>query len=172
MATSNLKQLLVHELRDLYSAETQISEALPVMIEAANNEKLVLALQKHLDQTKEQIKRLDMIAQEVEFMDESNLCEGMQGIIADGEKGLDEIFDNATKDAAIIAAAQRVEHYEISAYGTAEEYARKLGIDESANLLKKTLEEEKKTDAELSMLAKGNLLMKGINEEAMPAGMS
>ena len=126
-----------------------------------------MALEKHLDVTKEQLQRLETINQTMNFKKGAHVCEGMKGIIADGEKGLKDVTDPATKDAAIITAAQRVEHYEIAGYGTAAQFADEMGHAQEARLLKETLEEEKQADNELSDLATGGLFSTGINEEAM-----
>lgn len=167
MKISNLHELFLHELQDLYSAETQIIEALPKMIRETSDEKLRLALQKHLDVTKDQLERLETINENMNFKKESHVCEGMKGIIAEAEKGLKNITDPATKDAAIIASAQRVEHYEIAGYGTAAQFADEMSHEQEARLLKETLGEEKQADDELSTLATGGLFSEGINQDAM-----
>lgn len=166
MSVSNLQQLFEHKLLDLHSAETQIIAALPKMIEAASHEQLRQALTDHLRITKEQLQRLNTINEEVHFKKKEVICEGMKGILKEGEKELQEINDNATRDAAIIAAAQSVEHYEIAGYGTAEEYARQLEMPAVAEMLQETLEEEKQTDSSLNALAKGGMFNEGLNEAA------
>lgn len=163
---ANLHDLLTHELKDLHSAESQIIVALPKMIKATTNEQLQKALEEHLAITKQHLHRLETIGQEITFKVDEKVCEGMKGILAEGEKGLKEISDEATKDAAIIASAQKVEHYEIAAYGTAIEYAHQLELPSVGELLSHTINEEKQADATLSKLAKGNLFTTGINEMA------
>ncbi len=151
----NLKELLEHEVQDLYSAETQLVEALPKMIKAANHPKLKQAIEKHLQETEGQIKRLEQVARLMDISAKSSTkCKGMEGLLAEGEKMLKEDAEPEVRDAAIIGAAQKVEHYEIAGYGTARYYAQLLGEDEVAGLLEETLDEEKMTDDKLNTLAK------------------
>ena len=173
----NLKDLLKHEVQDLYSAEEQIIEALPAMISKAKNKSLKKALQEHLAVTKKQKDRLDEVRQllndeEAEgksnegffakmFGGGSHKCKGMEGVITEGEKVMAEDMSPAVMDAAIIACAQKVEHYEICGYGTARAYARELNLGEVAELLEETLNEEYEADDLLTDLAVGRL-----NEEA------
>jgi ferritin-like metal-binding protein YciE len=166
MHIKTLQQLFERDLQDLYSAESQVIDALPKMIKAASDEKLKTALQDHLEVTHEQLARLEDIKEEVFFETDGQMCAGMKGIIAEGEKALSEVGDSDTKNAAIIAAAQKVEHYEMAGYGTAEAYARLLGYEDVADLLKDSLEEEKKADRDLNGLAEGGMFSKGLNEEA------
>jgi ferritin-like metal-binding protein YciE len=166
MPVITLHDLFMQELQDLHSAESQIIEALPKMIEMADDEKLQAALEDHLEATQQHLDRLNEIDAMFGFLGSEKICEGMRGIIQDGERTLTEITDAATRDAAIIAAGQKVEHYEIAGYGTAAAYAKQLNHDEAGDLLKKTLDEEKKTDSDLSSLAEGNLLATGLNEMA------
>lgn len=166
MTLQNLTDLFVHELRDLYSAEEQIIHALPTMIKASSDQDLKLSLKRHLDVTQEQLKRLDRIAAELEVSLEGHTCKGMKGIIDEGNELLEMIEDSATKDAAVIASAQRVEHYEIAGYGCALHFAEELELESIAELLEQTLEEEFEADEELSSLAEGGMLSVGINEEA------
>jgi len=159
----NLRDLLQHEIDDLYSAEEQIIEALPKMAENASNGELKKALNEHLRVTKEQKKRLDRIkgllkSEEgnkgfFEKLFGGSKCKGTEGLITEGEKMMGEDMDPTVKDAAIIAAAQKIEHYEISGYGTARAFARELGLKEVANLLETTLNEEYKSDDMLTALA-------------------
>lgn len=165
MPISNLRGLFQHELADLYSVESQIIESLPMMIDAASNEELRAALTEHLEVTKEQRARLEVISKEVDF-DKNMTCEGMKGILKEGETGMEEITDPATLDAAIITSAQRVEHYEIAAYGGAIEFAKQLDMTDIADTLQESLDEEKSADESLSGLATGGLFTKGLNEEA------
>lgn len=167
MKISNLQELFVEELADLYSAEQQIIVALPAMIRAASDDNLKTALEEHLEVTREQLVRLDAINQEVPFKSKVKLCDGMAGIIKEGEKMLSSIEDPATLDAAIIGSAQRVEHYEMAGYGTTIEFAHKLDLHDIADVLQETLDEEKDADASLSGLAKGGLFTTGLNEKAI-----
>lgn len=168
MRISNLQQLLEHEIKDLHSAERQIIDALPSMISSATHEELIAALEDHLDVSRKQLQRLQTVASDLDItVSASDTCEGIKGIIKEGEKMLKEIDDSATKDAAIIAAAQRVEHYEIAGYGSAAEYARQLGFNDAADELETTLEEEKEADESLSSLATGGWFTAGINENAI-----
>jgi len=159
----NLRDLLQHEIDDLYSAEEQIIEALPKMAENATNSELKKALNEHLRITREQKKRLDRIRALLKSEEHNkgfferifggSKCKGTEGLITEGEKMMAEEMDPAVKDAAIIAAAQKIEHYEISGYGTARAFARELGLNEVANLLETTLNEEYKSDDMLTALA-------------------
>lgn len=167
MKITNLHELLIHELRDLYSAESQIIKALPKLISKANNEELKNALQDHLEVTKNHLSRLDEIAEEIEFKSSLPVCLGIKGIIVEGDKTVTEVSDPPTRDAAIIAAAQRVEHYEIAAYGTAMSFANEMGHDYVADLLQQTLDEESDADKLLTSLAEGGLLSEGINSQAV-----
>ena len=159
----NLRDLLQHEIDDLYSAEEQIIEALPKMVDNATNSELKKALNEHLRVTREQKKRLDKIKSLLKidpekkgFFDKifgGSKCKGTEGLITEGEKMMKEEMDASVKDAAIIAAAQKNEHYEISGYGTARAFARELGLKEVASLLETTLNEEYKSDDLLTALA-------------------
>lgn len=166
MPISNLRQLFEHKLVDLHSMETQIIEALPKMVTEATDQKLKAALREHLEVTKEQLERLNELDEQLNFKKETVVCEGIKGILKEGEKSLGEIDDSATKDAAIIAAAQSVEHYEMAGYMSAEAFARQLDLNEVTDVLKKSLQEEKESDAMLGGLAKGWLFSEGLNEEA------
>lgn len=167
MKITNFHDLFLHELRDLYSAETQIIKALPKMIAEASNDTLKMGLQEHLEETKEQLKRLDTLGEEFDFKIEGHECKGIKGIIQEGEETLKEITDPSTKDAAIIVAAQRVEHYEIAAYGSAAEFARQMEHDDAVDILEETLDEEGAADEKLTAVAEGGIFTKGVNEEAM-----
>jgi ferritin-like metal-binding protein YciE len=150
----NLKQLFVDELQDLYSAEKQIIEALPKMAEKASSGELRQAFNTHLQQSKEQLHRLDRIFDQLPDYDrDDKTCEGIKGIIKEGEKLIKEAKDADTRDAGMIAGAQRVEHYEISAYGTVRTYAQLLGQQQWAQFLQQTLDEEKETDRLLNHIA-------------------
>ena len=154
MKIENLTHLFVDELQDLYSAENQIIEALPKMAEKASSSQLRQAFNTHLQQSKQQKQRLDRIFDQIpDFDRDQKTCEGIKGIIKEGEKLIKEAKDADTRDAGMIAAAQHVEHYEIAGYGTARTYAQLLGKPQWAQLLQQTLDEEKETDRLLNHLA-------------------
>lgn len=153
MKLDNLKSLLVEDLMDLYDAERQITEALPQMIEAASSPDLKRSLEEHLKVTKKQSERLDKVFKRMGIEVEEKTCEGMKGLIKEGQKVLRQKAEPEVQDAAIIAAAQKVEHYEIAGYGTARTYARMLGDMETAQLLEQTLDEEGQADQKLTKLA-------------------
>ncbi|WP_040495094.1 ferritin-like domain-containing protein [Fulvivirga imtechensis] len=150
----NLEDLFKHELQDLYSAETQIIEALPKMAEKASNSELKNGFKTHLEETKKQKQRLEEVSTELGFDLKGTTCKAMQGLIREGEDIMKEDADKEVMDAALIAAAQRIEHYEIAGYGTVCTYAEKLGFTDIKNKLGETLEEEKKTDEKLNKVAK------------------
>jgi ferritin-like metal-binding protein YciE len=154
MKPNSLQDLYVKELGDLYDAEQQIIKALPALIEAAQSEGLKDALTEHLDVTKEQASRLVQIFSDMGEKTKREKCKGMQGIIQEGSDLVDEIKNPDLRDAAIIASAQRVEHYEMSGYGTTRTYAELLGQNEASQLLQQTLDEEKEADQKLTDLAK------------------
>jgi ferritin-like metal-binding protein YciE len=154
MKIENLRQLLINELQDLYSAEDQIIEALPKMAEKASSGELRGAFNTHLEQSRQHQQRLDRIFDQIPEVDrDDKTCEGIKGIIKEGEKLIKDAKDPDTRDAGMIAGAQRVEHYEISAYGTARTYATLLGQPQWAQLLQQTLDEEKETDRLLNHIA-------------------
>ena len=154
MALQTLKDLYIHELKDLFSAEQQIVKALPKMAKAASNKELVAGFQEHLEQTKQHAQRLEQILSSHKQTTRGPKCKGMEGVVAEGAEMIEEEADVEVKDAGLIAAAQRVEHYEMAGYGTARTYAELLGDKEGAKLLALTLEEERQTDQKLSQLAK------------------
>src|SRR5687768_2421582 len=163
----NLRDLLQHEIDDLYSAEEQIIDALPKMVEKATDAQLKKALNEHLQVTKRQKERLEKVKQLLEennqeeksepgFLEKlfgGSKCKGTEGLIKEGEKLMGENMESKVRDAAIIAAAQKIEHYEISGYGTARAYAMQLGLNEVEQLLTETLNEEYKADNDLTALA-------------------
>ncbi|HEY1015257.1 MAG TPA: ferritin-like domain-containing protein [Herpetosiphonaceae bacterium] len=157
MKLNSLNDLLIHELQDLLSAETQITKALPKMAKAASTPELRAAFEEHLAQTENQIKRLEKAFSLLSSPAKSKTCKGMQGLLEEGEELLKTDAASAVLDAALISAAQRVEHYEIAAYGTARHYARQLGFTEVARLLEETLDEEGQTDQKLSRLAEQSI---------------
>lgn len=155
MAIESLNDLFLDQLRDLYDAENQLIKALPKMAEAANSDELREGIEEHLEQTKGHAQRIETIFENLGEKAKAKKCKGMEGVIKEGAEVLDEDMDPDVKDAAIIAAAQRVEHYEIAGYGTARTFANLLGEREAASLLEETLNEEKETDAKLTQLAEG-----------------
>lgn len=162
MDIDTMEKLFVHELKDLYSAENQILEALQKMTKKATHAKLKSAFEEHLTQTKDQVKRLEQIFDDLEYEPGGQKCKGMEGLIEEGEDAMEDAEDDEVRDAAMIAAAQRVEHYEIAGYGTARTYARLLGNDKAAKLLQTTLDEEGATDKKLTQLAEST-----VNQDAM-----
>lgn len=153
MKITSLRQLYIEQLRDLYDAETQLVKALPKMAENSTSDELREGFEEHLEQTRGHVERLEQIFEALGQKPKGEKCKGMEGLVKEGSDVLAEDMDEETKDAAIIAAAQKVEHYEISGYGTARTYANLLGEREAAELLEETLEEEKETDAKLTELA-------------------
>jgi len=149
----NLQQLFLKELRDLYDAEKQITEALPKMIDAAHHSELKNALEEHLHVTKQQIGRLDRVFQMLQEKPTGETCKGMKGVLKEGDEIASAGGDPSTIDAAIITAAQRVEHYEMAGYGTVRTYAELLGQHEIGTLLQQTLDEEKDADETLTNIA-------------------
>lgn len=148
----NLKELLIEELKDLYSAEKQIVKALPKIIRGAKSEELKAAIQEHLEATKGQVTRLEDVFSHLEEKPRAKQCKGMQGLLEEGAEALQEDA-GVLRDLQIIGAAQRVEHYEVAAYGTAKAMAEKLGLSEAAELLNETLEEEEEADRKLTEVA-------------------
>jgi ferritin-like metal-binding protein YciE len=165
MALSTLNDVFEDQIEDLYSAETQLVEALPKIAAAASDEKLREALEHHLEQTRGHVERLSNIKSDL-GIDSPQKCKGMAGLIAEGDETVGESGAGAAKDAAIIAAAQRVEHYEIAAYGTARALAGELGYDDAKGMLDETLDEESAADNLLTKIATGGLLRSGLNAEA------
>ena len=153
MKLNTLKDLYFHELKDLYSAEKQIIKALPKMVKAATNDKLASGFQEHLEQTKGHAERLEKILSRHNQTTRGPKCKGMEGVLAEGSEMIEEEADEEVRDAGLIAAAQRVEHYEIAGYGSARTYASLLGDKEGEKLLQTTLDEEVETDRKLTSLA-------------------
>ena len=154
MQLETLKDLYIHELKDLYSAEQQLVKALPKMAKAARNKELAAGFQEHLEQTKRHAQPLEQILSSHKQTSRGPKCKGMEGIVAEGAELIEEEANEEVKDAGLISAAQRVEHYEMAGYGTARTYADLLSDKEAANLLQMTLEEERATDQKLTKLAK------------------
>jgi len=157
MKLQTLQDLFVEEIRDLYNAEQQVAKALPKMEKAAHSPELQNAYRMHLDQTKNQVERLKQIFGDLKLPVRGKTCKGMEGIISEGEELLKEDADPDVRDAGLIASAQKVEHYEISSYGTARTYAKQLGYTNAARLLQQTLEEERQTDEKLTSLAERSI---------------
>jgi len=153
MMQNSLRTLFVDELRDLYDAENRLVKAIPKMDKAARSEELRSGFEHHLEQTKGHVDRLKQILVSLDEKPSGKKCPGMMGIIDEGDEIMNEDFEGSVMDAALISAAQRVEHYEIAAYGCVHAWAKILGEDKAADLLSKTLSEEKATDAKLTEIA-------------------
>ena len=159
-----LEELLIDELKDLYSAENQLVKALPKMAKGASSPELKKAIERHLEETRRQVERLNQIGEQMDIRLTGKKCKGMEGLIEEGKEILEEDLDENAIDAGIIGAAQKVEHYEIAAYGTARTHAQLLGYNKVAKLLQQTLDEEGATDKKLTALAESI-----INVEAVQA---
>jgi ferritin-like metal-binding protein YciE len=164
MTKDSLRELYVDELKDLYSAEKQLTKALPKMAKAATSEELRAGFEEHLEQTKGHVERLEDIFGQLNAKAGGKKCLGMEGLVKEGAEIMGEDFDEDVMDAALISAAQRVEHYEIAGYGTVIAHANLLGESEQADLLQQTLDEEKETDQKLTQLSEQ------INVQANEAG--
>jgi ferritin-like metal-binding protein YciE len=168
MKTKGFTDLFEHELKDLYSAEKQLTKALPKMARATTNDELRQAFEMHLEETEAQIQRLEKIFEQLDIAcGRVEKCKAMEGLIEEGKKIMEEDLEPSVLDAALICAAQRVEHYEIAAYGCARTFARQLGHDDIADLLQETLDEEGATDKKLTKLAEGV-----VNKEAEMSSVS
>jgi len=164
---NSLNSLFEDELRDVYDAEKQILKALPKIIKATSNNELRNALSTHLEETRGQVERLEQAFESLDLKPKGKHCAGMAGILEEGSDLLEEDGDDAVLDAAFIAASQRVEHYEITAYGTLMAWAKLLGYRDAFSLLKANEQEEKAADAKLSKLAESS-----VNQQAVSAGQS
>jgi ferritin-like metal-binding protein YciE len=164
MKESLLKKLYVDELKDIYSAENQLIKALPQMAKAATSPDLRAGFEEHLEQTKGHVERLEKIFESLDESPKGKTCKGMQGLIEEGKEMIDEDLESEELDAGLISAAQRVEHYEMAAYGCVRTYAKLLGENEAESILDETYNEEKETDEKLTELAES------INVEALQAG--
>jgi ferritin-like metal-binding protein YciE len=153
MHLSSLEDLFVEELKDLYSAETQLLKALPKMAKAATSKSLRAGFEKHLKQTEGHVERLEKVCEDLDVSPKGKKCKAMEGLIEEGGEVIEEDAEPEVKDAALIAAAQRVEHYEIAGYGCVRTYATLLGNTKAAKLLQQTLDEEGDTDKALTGLA-------------------
>jgi len=153
MSTESVKELLIEELKDLYDAEKQLVKALPKMAKAASDEELKAGLTSHLEETKEHVARLERVFKLLDEPAKSKTCPAMKGLIEEGAEALEEKEESAVRDAQIIGSAQRIEHYEMAAYGTARTLAETLGEDEVAEILQATLDEEGEADKKLTAAA-------------------
>jgi len=169
MADKGLRELYIDELKDLYSAENQLVKALPKMAKGADSEELRQGFEEHLEQTQGHVQRLEEIFEALRESPKGKKCKGMEGLIEEGAEVLDEDYEGSILDAALIGAAQRVEHYEIAGYGTARAMAEVLGEIQHVTLLTDTLEEEKETDEKLTKLAqKANTGGNAVGQPANP----
>jgi ferritin-like metal-binding protein YciE len=162
MAAKNMQDLLIEELRDIYHAEKQLTRALPKMARAASNEQLKQAFTRHLEETQGQIERLEQVFEKLDTRTRGKHCHAMEGLIEEAKEIMEMGLAPELQDVALIAAAQKVEHYEIAGYGTLHALAQSAGLDEVAQLLEQTLNEEKKTDQLLNELA-----INDVNKKAM-----
>jgi ferritin-like metal-binding protein YciE len=169
MQASELKEIFVDELKDIYSAESQLLKALPKMAKAAQSGELRTGFEKHLDQTKEHVARLEQIFEGLGEEPTGKKCVGMEGLIKEGGEAIEEDYEGEAKDSLLIGAAQRVEHYEIAAYGTVRAMAEKLGERQAATILGKTLQEEKDTDEKLTQLAEKMKVVGGSDSKGQAA---
>ena len=160
MKITTLAELLEDELKDIYNAETQLIKALPNMAKAAESNDLRTAFENHLEQTRLHAQRIEEICSDLKIKPVGKRCMGMEGLIQEGEEALQSDMESEPKQAALIGAAQRVEHYEIAAYGTARAHARQLGYLKAFDLLSQTLDEEKETDQKLTKLAENRVNVK------------
>jgi len=153
MKVDSMDKMLVSELKDLYSAENQITKALPKMAKAASNSQLRSAFEQHLKETEEQIQRLEQIFEMIGESPRGKTCDGMKGLLEEGSQTMQEAEEGPVRDVVMIAAAQRIEHYEMAAYGTVRTYAERMDKPQIAKLLEMTFEEEKNTDQKLTQLS-------------------
>ena len=166
MQLDNLNDLFIEQLADLHSAETQLVDALPKMATAASHDELRQAFQHHLEETRGHLRRVEEALGELGVAHPTEVCKGMKGLIAEGEEMIQMPGDPTAKDAALIAAAQRVEHYEIAAYGTARQLADDSGFDGIKDLMDQTLDEESQADKLLTKIATGGMFKAGLNQQA------
>ena len=166
MRIESMQDLFLEQIRDLYDAEERLIKALPKMAEAATSSELRTAIEDHLEQTRGQLRRLEQCFAEIGEEPKGETCEAMKGLISEGEDLVDHIKQSYLRDAGMIAACNRVEHYEMAGYGTARTMAQTLGLTRSVDLLQKTLDEEKQADAKLTMIAE-----QSVNPQAMKGGV-
>lgn len=161
---TDLRQLLEDQLKDAYWAEKAITRAMPDIVEKVDSQELIDALTEHMEQTMQQVTRLENVFEILDLRAEAEKCEAMEGLIEEAEDIIDELEEGPVRDAGIIAAAQKIEHYEIATYGTLRAFANILGEYEAASLLEETLEEEKETDLKLTDLAESIINIEAANE--------
>ena len=170
MGFNSLKDVLQEQLEDLHSAESQLVVALPKMAQAAHNDELRQAIEHHLEETRGHVKRVEEALGELGISMPTEECKAMKGLIAEGEELIQKDGDPTAKDAALIGAAQRVEHYEIAAYGTARQLADDCGYDSIKDLMDQTLDEESQADKLLTKIATGGMFKSGLNQQAATSG--
>jgi len=164
MATKTMQNLLIEELRDIYHAEKQLIRALPKLAKAASNDQLKQAFQQHLEETRGQVERLEQVFEKLDTRTRGKHCAAMEGLVEEAKEIMEQGLSPEVLDAALVAAAQKVEHYEIASYGSLVAYAQTCGLNEVADLLSQTLSEEKETDQKLNQLA-----ISEINKRAVQA---
>ena len=169
MALETLRDVLIHELQDLYNAEKQLSKAMPRIVDGVSNPDLAEAIADHASETHNQIDRLERICDQLGVTPGGEHCDAMEGLIEEADKIIGMSGEADAKDAALIAAAQRIEHYEMAGYGSARSFAERLELPDVVNLLQKTLDEESAADEKLTGIATGDTLKTGVNEEAVAA---
>jgi ferritin-like metal-binding protein YciE len=172
MQLTTLTEALHSELADLYDAEQQLVNKLPQVIKAVDNSSLRSAIEEHLEETRNQVARLEQVFKMIGRRPESDRCEAMQGLLEEADEVIAASGDRQVKDAVLIGALQRVEHYEIAGYGTARAFAEQLDMDDVADLLQESLDEESAADRKLTTLAEGGLFSSGVNTQASHAGES
>jgi ferritin-like metal-binding protein YciE len=167
MKLESLSDVFEAELKDLYSAEQQLVDALPTIANAASSPELKQAIESHLKETQGHVKRLEQVFDTVGIPAESEHCDGMEGLLSEGSEVAKASGNGEARDAALIGAAQRVEHYEIAAYGTARQLADDIGLGEIRDLMDQTLDEESQADKLLTKLATGGMFKSGLNQQAV-----
>jgi len=172
MKLDTLQKLYTEELRDLYNAENQLLKALPKMAKAASSAELKGAFQKHLEQTKGHVERLEQVFEELDESPKGKTCRAMKGLIQEGSELLEQDGDESVRDAGIIVAAQKVEHYEIAGYGSARTFAHLLGRNKAAELLQSTLDEESETDELLTRLAESVINPEAVRDSELAGASS
>jgi ferritin-like metal-binding protein YciE len=161
---NNLQELLIEEMKDVYHAEQQLLKALPKMAKAAQSERLKEVMERHLEETEQQVERLERAFEALDEQPKAKTCKAMQGLIEEAKEMMEDHKDSAMGDAAIIAAAQKIEHYEIATYGTICTWCDLLGLDEASDLLKETLDEEKTADETLTEIAESEINVEAVTE--------
>lgn len=167
MSREDFMDLFIDQLNDAYSAETQIVKALPKMIKAASSEELKTAFESHLKETKNQVVRIEKVFKALGERIGNETCEAMEGLIFECDQCIQEYPPSPLRDAALIASAQKIEHYEIASYGTLCTFANELDLDDIQDILGESLEEEKSADEKLTSIAEGGLLTAGVNQRAL-----